>query len=236
MGELEPAAFPTRPRDEQDRPVTRLETLRHDDQLAVGGHPLPGDPAQLCARRLVEARQICRIKAEQDRGRDLVDVLPPRTARADKTSSISCSSSTIWSVTGIIRGPASALNTDHGLEGGDFARQPGAVRRLDHGSAVLVGPGCLLGDAAQRWALDDDAALAQFVRHLAAMPLFQRLVPAQPPAGASFQDPPKSVCRCQRSAPHHDPGDAQGLGCRTGRPSLTRQRWRVRGRCAPLRD
>ena len=58
------------------------------------------------------------------------------------------------------------------------------MRRLDDGRAVLVGTGRLFGDASHRRALDDDAAPAQLVHHLSAMPLLQRLMSAQTPVGA----------------------------------------------------
>src|SRR6516225_273586 len=80
--------------------------------------------------------------------------------------------------------PTLALDADHGLERGNLARKAREMRRLDHSPAVLVGPGRFFGDAAHRRALDDNAARTQLVDHLSAMPLLQRLMPAQTPPGA----------------------------------------------------
>src|SRR5215472_7591912 len=75
------------------------------------------------------------------------------------------------------------------------------MRRLDDGGHVLIGAGRLLGDAAHRWALDDDAALTKLVDDRPSMPLLQRLVPAQTPAGAVTRRR-ESVLRALRRADH----------------------------------
>ena len=49
---------------------------------------------------------------------------------------------------------------------------------------VLVGAGRLLGDAARRWASDDDALRGKIIDDLAAAPLLERGVARQRPSGA----------------------------------------------------
>jgi DNA polymerase/3'-5' exonuclease PolX len=63
----------------------------------------------------------------------------------------------------------------------------GEARLLGRGhdrTHVLVGAGRLLGDAAHRWAFDDDATLGKLIHDLAAAPLLERGVPRQRPSGA----------------------------------------------------
>src|SRR6516162_7601159 len=115
---------------------------------------------------------MCRIEAELDRGGDLVDVLSAGAAGADKN---------LFDFILVDRDAVgdpdhspeavSALDADQRLERCNLAREAREMRRLDHSRAVLVGPGRLFGDAAHRRTLDDNAALAQLVHHLAPTPL-----------------------------------------------------------------
>src|SRR6516225_10639415 len=128
---------------------------------------------------------MCRIEAKLDRGSDLVDILSARAAGPDKT---------LFDFILVDRDAVgepdhspeavSALDADQRLERCNLARETREMRRLDHSRAVLVGPGRLFGDAAHRRALDNNAAPAQLVHHLSAMPQLECLMPAQTPAGA----------------------------------------------------
>src|SRR5690606_7064353 len=56
------------------------ETLRLDHQHAIGGHPAVALAQQARARGLVERRRVGHVKAQLNRRRHLVDVLPARSA------------------------------------------------------------------------------------------------------------------------------------------------------------
>src|SRR6516162_1897797 len=92
------------------------------------------------------------------------------------------------------------------------------MRRLDHCRAVLVGTGRLFGDAPHRRALDDDAAPAKLVHHLAATPLLQRLMAAQASPSAVARRG-KCTLRPQRRSDHdrrrcaHATADENRLAC-----------------------
>src|SRR5690349_2999248 len=75
------------------------------------------------------------------------------------------------------------------------------MRCLDDGGNVLVGARRLLGVAAPRWALDDEAALAEFVYERPSMPLLQGLVATQVSPGTVTRGG-EGVLRAQRGTDH----------------------------------
>src|SRR5690606_37919127 len=60
------------------------ETLGIDHQHAIGGHAAVATRQQAFAHRLGQRGRVGDVEAQLDRGRDLVDVLPARSAGADE--------------------------------------------------------------------------------------------------------------------------------------------------------